>query len=78
MLSADEPLAKLKDALKQRGTHGIISLGHKFRSIDDDGDNKLSEWRWPAGQGACLRELWCAVVPVHQLAPRPLIENRRL
>ncbi len=35
-------MAKLLAALKMRGTHGIISLGRKFKSMDDDGDNKLS------------------------------------
>lgn len=31
-----------QDALKLRGTHGIITLGKKFKSIDDDGDKKIS------------------------------------
>ncbi|GFR40749.1 hypothetical protein Agub_g1359 [Astrephomene gubernaculifera] len=35
-------LAALKTALKLRGTHGIISIGRKFRSMDEDGDRKLS------------------------------------
>lgn len=33
----------LQAALKLRGTHGIISIGKKFRSMDDSGDHKLSE-----------------------------------
>ncbi|KXZ56989.1 hypothetical protein GPECTOR_1g894 [Gonium pectorale] len=35
-------VAALKAALKLRGTHGIISIGKKFRSMDDSGDHKLS------------------------------------
>ncbi|KAG2433561.1 hypothetical protein HYH02_012678 [Chlamydomonas schloesseri] len=35
-------LAALKAALKLRGTHGIISIGKKFRSMDDSGDRKLT------------------------------------
>lgn len=37
-----EALVKLKAKLKARGTHGIISLGIKFRSMDDDNDRKIS------------------------------------
>ncbi|KAG2498075.1 hypothetical protein HYH03_003835 [Edaphochlamys debaryana] len=38
----DAAVAALKAALKLRGTHGIISIGRKFRSMDDSGDRKLS------------------------------------
>lgn len=45
-----------QDALKLRGTHGIITLGKKFKSIDDDGDNKISmeEFR-KVSTGLCVR-----------------------
>jgi hypothetical protein len=32
----------LQAALKQRGTHGIITLGKKFKSMDDCGNGQLS------------------------------------
>ncbi|GLC50852.1 hypothetical protein PLESTB_000438900 [Pleodorina starrii] len=38
----DPALAALKAALKLRGTHGIITIGKKFRSMDDNGDRKLA------------------------------------
>lgn len=31
----------MQAALKLRGTHGIISIGKRFRSMDDDNDRKL-------------------------------------
>ncbi|EFJ48516.1 hypothetical protein VOLCADRAFT_120868 [Volvox carteri f. nagariensis] len=39
---AEVALAAFKAALKLRGTHGIISVGKKFRSMDDDGNHKLT------------------------------------
>ncbi|GIL92486.1 hypothetical protein Vretimale_19342 [Volvox reticuliferus] len=38
----DAALEAFKAALKLRGTHGIISIGKKFRSMDEDGDRKLA------------------------------------
>lgn len=32
----------LQAALKLRGTHGIITIGKKFQSMDDDNDRKIS------------------------------------
>eukprot|EP00197_Chlamydomonas_leiostraca_P013814 CAMPEP_0202866474 /NCGR_PEP_ID=MMETSP1391-20130828/7641_1 /ASSEMBLY_ACC=CAM_ASM_000867 /TAXON_ID=1034604 /ORGANISM="Chlamydomonas leiostraca, Strain SAG 11-49" /LENGTH=422 /DNA_ID=CAMNT_0049546423 /DNA_START=98 /DNA_END=1367 /DNA_ORIENTATION=+ len=37
----DSALANLRAALKLRGTHGIISLGKKFKSMDDDSSKQL-------------------------------------
>ena len=34
-------MQKLKLVLKKRGTHGIITLGRKFKSMDDDGSGSL-------------------------------------
>ncbi len=33
----------LQAALQLRGTHGIISIGRKFRSMDDNGDKKMGK-----------------------------------
>ncbi|GIL51694.1 hypothetical protein Vafri_7633 [Volvox africanus] len=38
----DVALEAFKAALKLRGTHGIVSIGKKFRSMDEDGDRKLA------------------------------------
>eukprot|EP00803_Ostreobium_quekettii_P008787 evm.model.scf_1474EXC.1 EVM.evm.TU.scf_1474EXC.1 scf_1474EXC:12822-13763(+) len=35
-------VAHLKSVLKARGCHGILSLGQKFRSMDDDGSKTLN------------------------------------
>jgi len=36
-----ETMQKLRLALKKRGTHGIITLGRKFKSMDDDNSGSL-------------------------------------
>eukprot|EP00210_Caulerpa_lentillifera_P008664 g8263.t1 len=40
-LKCMEAMKKLKLVLKQRGTHGIVSLGRKFKSMDDNGSGSL-------------------------------------
>jgi len=40
-LKTVEAMQKLKLTLKKRGTHGIITLGRKFKSMDDDGSGSL-------------------------------------
>lgn len=38
-----EAMEKLKLTLKKRGTHGIITLGRKFKAMDDDNSGSLGE-----------------------------------
>lgn len=37
-----DALSKLRELLKERGCHGIVSLGRRFRAMDDDGSKTLS------------------------------------
>lgn len=38
---AGHSIEAFKEALKARGTHGIVTIGRKFKSMDDDGSGKL-------------------------------------
>lgn len=38
-----DAMQKLKLILKKRGTHGIITLGRKFKAMDDDNSGSLGK-----------------------------------
>eukprot|EP00798_Chlamydomonas_sp_ICE-L_P014627 gene14627-20661_t len=57
VVNADDALHRLQVALKLRGSHGIIGLGRRFRSMDDTGDKKLSFEEFQKG----MVEMHCAL-----------------